>query len=91
MDMVSKIVPELTNTEKIQALKDAEDHCLSLGLTTVSDAGLSRETIELIDSMQQSDALKIKVYAMVSVSKENLDYYLKKGIIEKDRFKRQVI
>ncbi len=85
MSMVREISPESSVTERIQALKDAEDLCLSLGLTTVTDAGLDRETIELIDSLQQNNSLKIKVYAMVSVSPENLDYYLKKGIIKTDR------
>ena len=51
----------------------------------MSDAGLQKETIDLIDSLQKNDELKIKVYAMVSVSPENLDYYLKKGITKTDR------
>ncbi|MCP4883192.1 MAG: amidohydrolase [Flavobacteriales bacterium] len=85
MKMIGEIIPELGLQERIQALKDAENHCLQLGLTTVSDAGLGRKTIDLIDSLQQSGDLKIKVYAMVSASDENLDYYLKKGISKTDR------
>ncbi len=84
-EKVIKVMPKAGLNESIKALKDAEDYCLKLGLTTVSDAGLERETIELIDSLQQNDELKIKVYAMVSVSPENLDYFLKKGIIKTDR------
>ena len=76
---VYAIIPKITKKENIQALKDAETYCLNLGLTTVSDAGLSKSIIDLIDSLQQNDAMKIKVYAMVSVSPENLDYYLDKG------------
>ena len=85
MKMVNRIIPETGLEERIQALKDAENLCLKLGLTTVSDAGLGRNTIELIDSLQQQGDLKIKVYAMVSASPENLDYYLKKGITKTDR------
>ena len=85
MKMVNRIIPETGLQERIQALKDAENLCLKLGLTTVSDAGLGRNTIELIDSLQQQGDLKIKVYAMVSASPENLDYYLKKGITKTDR------
>lgn len=85
MELVWKIVPKPSLKNRIAALKDAEAHCLELGLTTVTDAGLNRETIELIDSLQQIDELKMKVYAMISMSPENLDYYLKKGISKTDR------
>jgi predicted amidohydrolase YtcJ len=54
-------------------------------LTTISDAGLDRNIIELIDSLQQTGDLKIRIYAMVSNSPENLDYYLNKGIVKTDR------
>ena len=82
---VYAIIPKITKKENIQALKDAEAYCLNLGLTTVSDAGLSKSIIDLIDSLQQNDAMKIKVYAMVSFSPENLDYYLDKGPIKTER------
>jgi hypothetical protein len=84
-DMVNKIIPKTGIDQSVKALKDAEKHCLKLGLTTVSDAGLERETIDLIDSLQKNNELKIKVYAMVSVSPENLDYFLEKGITKTDR------
>lgn len=78
-------IPESTNQESIQGLLDAQKIAFSYGLTTVDDAGLGRNTIELIDSLQQSGDLKMRVYAMVSASQSNLDYYIKKGIIKTDR------
>ena len=85
MKLVRKTVPKMSLSKRAQALKDAESYCLELGLTTVTDAGLERETIELIDSLQQNEELKIKVYAMVSMSPENLEYYLEKGISKTER------
>ena len=85
MDLVSKIIPKESKKEAIQALKDAEKYCFSYGLTTIDDAGLSRETIELIDSLQLANELKIRIYAMVSVSDKNLKYYIKNGIFKSDR------
>jgi predicted amidohydrolase YtcJ len=85
IDIVSKIIPSATKTEAIHALKDAEKNCFSYGLTTVDDAGLDKETIELIDSLQQINELKIRIYAMVSASRKNLDYYLKNGVFKSDR------
>ena len=84
-DLINNIIPPMSKKEKIQALTDADDYCFKMGLTTVSDAGLSKDIIDLIDSLQQSGTLKIKVYAMVSASPDNLDYYLKKGITKTDR------
>ena len=85
MGMVDAVIPKPTRATQIQALKDAENLCLDFGLTTVNDAGLDRSTIELIDSLQQAGALKIRVYAMVSNSPENLDHYLETGIYKTER------
>ena len=85
MQRVDRIIPELSRTEQIQALIKAEDICFSYGLTTVNDAGLSRSTIELIDSLQQSGDLKIRVYAMVSNTPRDVNHFLDKGILKTDR------
>ena len=85
MQRVDRVIPELNRAEQIQALKRAEEICFSYGLTTVNDAGLSRSTIELIDSLQQSGDLKIRVYAMVSNSPKDVNHFLDKGILKTDR------
>ncbi|WP_282054460.1 amidohydrolase [Maribacter luteus] len=85
MDMVYAIIPPMDRKAQIQALKDAERICLDYGLTTVNDAGLGRSTIELIDSLQQTGDLSIRVYAMVSASPGNLDYYLSREPIKTER------
>ncbi|MFT4698883.1 MAG: putative amidohydrolase YtcJ [Flavobacteriaceae bacterium] len=85
MGLIGAVTPDLTIKEKVRALKEAERICLDLGLTTVSDAGLPRETIELIDSLQKAGEMSLRVYAMISNYKENLDYYLKKGKIKTER------
>jgi predicted amidohydrolase YtcJ len=54
-------------------------------LTTVSDAGLNQDDIELIDKMNKEGALKIRNYVMVSLGIRNLDYFIKKGIYKTDR------
>ena len=64
----------------VRALEKAQEICFSHGLTTVNDAGLSRYAIDLIDSLQRAGTLDIRVYAMISNTPENLDYYLQRGI-----------
>lgn len=78
-------IPTESKQEAIQGLLEAQKINFSYGLTTVDDAGLSRDQINLIDSLQQAGDLKIRVYAMVSTTQSNLDYYIKKGIYKTDR------
>ena len=85
MDLIESKIPSTPKKQKIQALLDAQAHSFYFGLTTVDDAGLSRSSIELIDSLQQSGDLKMRVYAMISNQKEDVDYYLKRGIYKTDK------
>ncbi|UMB62002.1 amidohydrolase [Lutibacter sp. A80] len=85
MSLIETIIPKPSKKEITKALKDAEKICFNLGLTTVDDAGLSKETIEIIDSLQQNGELKMRIYAMVSASDANIDYFTKKGILKTDR------
>jgi len=85
MQLVKETFPAVTDQIAVNALKDAEKICVELGLTTVNDAGLSKEIIELIDELQQKGEMNLRVYAMIANYPENLDYYLTKGIVKTDR------
>ena len=91
MELVESIIPKPSLNTKIQALKDAEKICFELGLTTVNDAGLDKDIIQLIDSLQKTGDLNMRVYAMISNKKENLDYYLPKGKIKTDKLNVQSV
>lgn len=78
--------PTVTKQESIQGLLDAQKICFSYGLTTIDDAGIDRETIELIDSLHKTKQLKMRIYAMVSGDKQSqIDYYISKGKIKTER------
>jgi predicted amidohydrolase YtcJ len=85
MAMVDAVMPEVDKNTQIAALMNAQKECFSYGLTTVNDAGLSKEIIALIDSLQQAGTLNIRIYAMVSNYPENLNHFLSKGIIKTDK------
>ncbi|RCL65583.1 MAG: amidohydrolase [Cryomorphaceae bacterium] len=85
MSLIDNVIPELSKTEKIQALLDAEKICFKNGLTTVDDAGLSKEIILLIDSLQNKKDLKMRIYAMISNSEKNLDYFLNRKPIKTEK------
>lgn len=78
-DSIKNLIPESSQEEKIRALKLAQQNCFSVGLTSVGDAGLDGETISLIDSMQLVGDLKMRVFAMIEGTVENLDSLLSSG------------
>ncbi|MDN3494101.1 amidohydrolase [Winogradskyella bathintestinalis] len=84
-NLVMDYWPKPSRADYIDALLEAQKICFDLGLTTVDDAGLDKEAIEIIDSLQKSGALKMRIYAMVSHTNENLDYFLDKGITKTDQ------
>lgn len=85
MGLVDRVLPEPTREELVQAVLKAQEICLENGLTTVNDAGLPRKQIELIDSLQQTGDLKIRVYAMAAGSPQNVNHYLSTGPYKTDR------
>ena len=85
MDLVKKSLPNSTKKERIKALLLAEKQSFKYGLTTVDDAGLSKDDIFLIDSLQKASILKMRVYAMISNNKNDVNYFLKNGILKTDK------
>ncbi|MDR6843765.1 amidohydrolase [Flavobacterium granuli] len=84
MELVFKIIPKPNRKKQIAGLLDAEKVMFQYGLTTVNDAGLDPDVINLIDSLQKAKALKINVYAMITANQKNIGLYLKKGIYKTD-------
>ena len=85
ISLVTSILPKPSLNEQIIALKDAEKIAFENGLTTVSIAGIDKDEIYLIDSLQKTGALNIRVYAMISNNKNNMDYFLSNGPIRTDK------
>jgi len=82
MSIIDDAFGEISLDNKIKALISAQKICFQNGLTTVDDAGLSKEVILLIDSLQKKDLLKMRVYAMISNSEDDVDYFLENGPIK---------
>ncbi len=80
VDIVKKIIPKPTKKEIRASLLAAQKNCFAVGLTTVDDAGLEKSIIDEMDTLQKSNELKMRIYAMLTDNKENLDYYLQNGI-----------
>ena len=85
MRLIDDIIPAPTKEESIKALISAQEIAFENGLTTIAEAGISREQIELIDSLQKTGILKIKIYAMIENNLEDVDYYLEQGPYKTDK------
>ena len=85
MDLITAIMPQMTRDQKVKALQDAQQYCFDYGLTTVNDAGLDKNTILLIDSLQQAGGLDMRMYAMISNTPEDVDYFINNGILKTDK------
>ena len=85
MQLVVSQMPAPDRNARVRALKQAQEICFANGLTTVSDAGLDRTIIELIDSLQQAGDLTMRIYAMVANSPGSRKHYLNAGIYKTDR------
>ena len=85
MDLVYAALPKPTKKQQTTALLAAQDIAFQNGLTTVDDAGLDKEQLELIERLHQEGVLDIRVYGMISNTPENLAYYLEQGPTQTER------
>ena len=76
VDLVLDLIDQPTLRNKKEALLTAQRNCFEVGLTTVDDAGLGKEDVLLIEKLHKSGELKMRIYAMLTDSKENFDYFL---------------
>lgn len=83
--LVEKIIPQHTQQEKITALVRAQEICFENGLTTVGQAGISKNDIYLIDSLQKTDQMNIRIYAMIENDPSAIQHFTQKGILKTDR------
>ena len=78
-DKLRQAIPTPTGSELDKLLAQAEANCFEAGLTTVADAGLDKKIIQHFDTLQHDGKMKLRIYAMLNPSIENLKYYLKNG------------
>lgn len=85
MDLLSSKIPSATTAKLKEALLDAQRNCFAAGLTTIDDCGLYYTDALLIDSLQKTNELKMRMFVMLSDNKSNYDYLFSKGKIKTDR------
>jgi predicted amidohydrolase YtcJ len=74
-DRIWSMIPEPSTDELIGLVTHAATLCYRNGLTSVSDAGLSLSSIQLIDTLQQSGRLSLRVDAWIEPSEANFERF----------------
>jgi predicted amidohydrolase YtcJ len=85
VDLVKKNIPAYSNELYKEYLLQAQKKCFAAGLTTLDDAGLGQDTIRLIEELQNSGELKMRIYAMISDNEKNRAYFFEHGPLKTDR------
>ena len=85
VDSVTKAIPKITDEQIKNVLLAAQEKCFAVGLTTVDDAGLDKNIVEIINGLHKEKKLKMRVYAMLTPNKENTEHYLKTGPYKTER------
>ena len=76
-------VPAPSREEWIQYLLEAQDSLLKYGLTSMTDAGLDKNQITLLDSLMDADLFHIPMNVMVTYSADDLAWLHNNGPIDK--------
>jgi predicted amidohydrolase YtcJ len=84
MALVEKNIPAPSNKDLSRYMLDAQDKCFAVGLTGVHDCGLDFPQVLIMDSLQKTKKLLMRVNAMLSDKKENYDWAFIHGKIKSD-------
>ncbi|HXD79190.1 MAG TPA: amidohydrolase family protein [Puia sp.] len=76
---VYNVIPAVTPAEFREQVDAAQQRCFAQGLTTLTEPGIGRREIEMLDSLQKSGLLKMRIYVMVRDNRADLDYYIPRG------------
>ena len=79
-DQVKEVVPQPSTEELARLIGIATKRCHEAGLTAVTDAGLEKKEILLLDSLQKTGKLQLRIDAWISPTEENISYFMKKGV-----------
>jgi predicted amidohydrolase YtcJ len=79
-DKLRNAIPLPSVSEITDLLVTATKLCHEAGLTAVTDAGLNKSEILLLDSLQKAGKISLRIDAWLSPTEENFDYFMKDTI-----------
>lgn len=91
MELIRRILPGRTQTEREKALENAQTLNASFGLTAVHDAASTPDMIDLYLKMSSSKRLKTRINAMLLYDETAIDHYSNKEIIDNELVRVQSV
>ncbi len=85
MNLVSRLIPSVSMEQQKLGLLEAQKNCFAVGLTSVTDCGLDKSTVLLIEEMQSRNELKMRINAMLNPTKDNFSFFVKNGPKKSER------
>lgn len=85
MLLLEKQIPQQNDAEREAALKAAFAHLLSLGITSVHDAGIDAANLLAYQKLASEKQLPLRIYAMLSATDPKLESWLKAGPIDDEQ------
>lgn len=86
VDLAAAKVPLPSGAETEAALMEAQEKCLAAGITSITDCGLDLQQVQFLDRLYQERKLRLRLNIMLSDSRENIDYLVKRGPVVKERY-----
>jgi predicted amidohydrolase YtcJ len=76
-DQLRNTIPMPSTAEITDLLVIATKLCHEAGLTAVTDAGLNKSEILIMDSLQKAGKITLRIDAWLNPTQENFDYFMK--------------
>lgn len=83
--LVSMHIPDAADINLLRSLRRAQDSLFSVGLTSIVDAGLNPDQLEILTKFYSQDSLKIRDYAMILAEPYDIGNYIRQGVYDSER------
>jgi len=80
--LVTQLIPKADVEQLSAQLNAASEHLLSLGITSVHDAGISKKGYDFYKQQAQAGKLKFRIYAMLAATDPQINEMLAAGHIK---------
>ncbi|MEM0910283.1 MAG: amidohydrolase family protein [Pseudomonadota bacterium] len=82
---VETLIPATTVDDLIYQLNTAQAHLLSLGITSMHDAGIGQTVRNIFINRAEKGLLNLRIYAMLAATDPNIDLMLQEGHFEDEQ------
>ncbi len=79
MGLVNERIPDPSREEQVEAILLAVEECLRWGLTSIHDAGVGPQTIEIYRELASQGRFRLRNYVMIRSDDETLASFFRRG------------